>query len=270
MVNAIQSPRTTRLFRVYYAAVLAAAVALFVFHLPLTGPILVVPMVIVLLLMIFAEASPVSLPSGGYATASAVLDLPCLVILGPFYTAVLDVISTLVVQGILLRKPPVRVLFNLALFAITDFRRRRRLFRRRRAVRSALARPRPRSAPDLRAVYFFVNSVLVSIVIGLTSGPDPWRVWQRNFHRGILHHLSFIALGTLVAVTYFAAGPVSSCCSAIPFLVARHSFRRLHGDPFGPQGLRAGALRGAGRDRSLHPTSFGARLAVRRSGSPAG
>jgi putative nucleotidyltransferase with HDIG domain len=74
------------------------------------------------------------------------------------------------------------------------------------------------------AAYFATNSILVSTVIGLTSGPSPWRVWQSNFMRGILHHLSFIALGTLVVVVYFYAGPWALPLFGIPFLVARHSF----------------------------------------------
>ncbi|HUK64289.1 MAG TPA: HD-GYP domain-containing protein, partial [Dongiaceae bacterium] len=153
-----------------------------------------------------------------------VLDLPCLVILGPFYTAALDVLSTLVVQGILLRKPAIRVLFNMALFAITDFAAGGAYVAMGgRVGQFALAHD---IGPLLACggVYFFTNSALVSIVIGLTSGPNPWRVWQRNFYQGILHHLTFIALGTLVTATYFAAGPVSLVLFAIPFLVARHSF----------------------------------------------
>jgi putative nucleotidyltransferase with HDIG domain len=41
----------------------------------------------------------------------------------------------------------------------------------------------------------------------------------------MLHHLSFIALGTLVAVVYLSAGPVGLVLFGIPFLVARHSFQ---------------------------------------------
>src|SRR5436853_193653 len=73
--------------------------------------------------------------------------------------------------------------------------------------------------------YFIVNSTLVSTVIGLTNGPNPWRIWQWNFQSGLLHHLSFIALGTLVAVTYFGTGPWGLVLFAIPFMVARQAFR---------------------------------------------
>ena len=225
MAMDLPAPRRSWLFPAYYGAVLALAVGLFVGAAPQAPLPALLPVALILLLMCFVEASPVALPSGGYATASAMLDLPCLVILGPFYTAVLDAVSTLAIQGLWLRKPFHKVAFNLALFAITDFAAGYAFF----AAGGTLGRLRlwddigPLIACGL--VYFLVNSILLSTVVGLTSGPDPWRVWQRNFQEGILHHLSFIALGTLVAVTYFTVGPWSLVLFAIPFLVARHSFR---------------------------------------------
>jgi putative nucleotidyltransferase with HDIG domain len=74
------------------------------------------------------------------------------------------------------------------------------------------------------AAYFLVNSTMVSLVIGLTQGPSPWRVWQSNFMRGLLHHLSFLALGGLVVVVYTQVGPWGLALFAVPYLVSRHSF----------------------------------------------
>src|SRR5690349_5943509 len=80
------------------------------------------PLLIAILgLMVFIEASPVSLPGGGYATASTALDLPVLVMLGPVYAAALDVVCTLTVQGLALRKPVVRVAHNAAVFTLDYF-----------------------------------------------------------------------------------------------------------------------------------------------------
>jgi HD domain len=223
-MSATMAARHPRAFRLYYAAVLLVATGLFVMSAgaaPAASPL---ALGIVLFLMIASEAGPVALPSGGYATASAVIDLACLVVLGPFVTASLDVASTLIVQGLLLRKPAVRVFHNMAIFAITSFAAGNAFLAAGGRV-GHLAFPHD-IGPLLvcGAVYFFFNSVLVSTVLGLTSGPSPWRIWQRNFLQGILHHLSFIALGALVAVVYVQAGPWSLLLFAIPFLVARHSF----------------------------------------------
>jgi putative nucleotidyltransferase with HDIG domain len=50
------------------------------------------------------------------------------------------------------------------------------------------------------------------------------RVWERNFQHSLPHHLSFVALGVLVAITYQAFGPWALLLCVAPFLVARHSF----------------------------------------------
>lgn len=224
-MNDALAPRHPWLFRLFYAGVVALAVALFFQAVPHAPSPHWLTFVLVLGLMLLSEAGPISLPSGGYTTGSAVFDLPSLIILGPLYTAALDVLSTLVVQGLFVRKPPVKVLFNLACFAITDFA----------AGNAFLAAGGHLGHLSLQkdvlrllicgVVYFLVNSSLVSMVIGLTAGPDPWRIWQRNFQSALLHHLSFVALGTLVAVTYLSAGPWGLVLFAIPFLVSRQAFR---------------------------------------------
>ena len=212
------------IFRLYYGAVLAATLALFA---STAGQMATAPPVMLgaaLLLMILSEASPVSLPGGGYATATAVIDLACLIILGPVATASLDVASTLIIQGLFLRKPAVRMIHNVAIFAITSFAAGYTFL----AAGGTLgALELPRDIPALLAcggVYFLCNSMLVSTVIGLTSGPSPWRIWQRNFLQGIFHHLSFITLGALVATVVLHVGAWGMALVALPLLVARHSF----------------------------------------------
>src|SRR5437870_5089498 len=223
-MTSTEALRHRGLFVFYYALVVLSAAGLLLHFTPhaIRHPLLVPGMV--LLLMLMADAKPVPLPSGGYATASGLFDLPSLVVLGPVYTAWLSLASTLVNEGLIQRRPAIRVIHNLAIFTLTCFAA---------AWGFALAGGRvgtmafPRDLPALLAcgaAYFATNSVLVSTVIGLTSGPSPWRVWQSNFQRGIFHHLSFIALGSLVVVVYFYVGPWALVLFGVPFLVARHSF----------------------------------------------
>ena len=219
-----EAPRHQALFVAYYALVVLGAAALLWHFTPQAPaqPWLLVSMVF--LLMLFADARPIALPSGGYATASGLFDLPSLVVLGPLYTAWLSIGSTLIHEGLIQRRPPVRVIHNLAIFTLTYFAADAGFELAGGRVGSLAF---PRDMPALLAcgvAYFLANSVMVSTVIGLTSGPNPWRVWQNNFQRGILHHLSFVALGSLVVVVYFYAGPWALVLFGIPFLVARHSF----------------------------------------------
>jgi putative nucleotidyltransferase with HDIG domain len=217
--------RHRTLFRLFYTALVLAAAALLAGGAGAPGPVQPALMAFVFAFMVYSEARPVSLPSGGYATPSAVLELPCLVLVGPLWTAALDIASTLAVQGFVLRKPVVRAVFNAAANTLTYFAAGAAFVATGGRV-GTLAFPAD-ILPLLvcGAVYFTVNSGLVSIVIGLTAGPGPWRIWQRNFQHSLLHHLSFVALGTLVAVTYLGVGAWAFLLCGIPYLVARHAFR---------------------------------------------
>jgi len=180
---------------------------------------------IVFLLMVLGEIGAVGLPGGGYVSVGGILDLACLITLGPAWTAWLNVGATLLAQGILRRRPAQRVAFNVAAFALTALAAGG-VFR---LAGGAVGRlDFPADIPALLAcgaTYVLLNSVLVSVAIGLTSGPDPLRVWQRTFLQGFLHHASFVALGGLVALVYLKAGPWGLLLLAVPFLVARHAFR---------------------------------------------
>jgi len=211
-------------FRFYYAALLVAAALLLARATPLSPMPAPLTLGLVLLLMILVDLRPTSLPSGGTATASGVLDFPALVLLGPAWTSWIVIASTLVTEGVVQRRGALRVVHNLALYTLTYFAGGLAF----QLAGGAFGRfDMPGDLGPLLAcgaAYFAVNSALVSIVIGLTSGPSPWRVWQSNFMRGLLHHISFLALGALVVVIYAQVGAWGFVLFGIPYLVSRHSF----------------------------------------------
>jgi putative nucleotidyltransferase with HDIG domain len=217
--------RHPRLFRLYYGAVLVASVAAFATFTPHAGRVDPTTAIVVLLLMGFSEATAVPLPGGGYVSVGAVLDLACLLILGPVNTAWFNVIATFVTQALVLRKSPIKVAHNMAIFSLTAFAAGYAFIAAGGHVGSLEVRRDILALLACGAVYFLCNSTFVSTVIGLTTGPSIWRQWQRIFLHGMVHHLSFIALGTLGAVVYLSAGPAGLVLFGIPFLVARHSFQ---------------------------------------------
>ena len=219
------APRHPLTFRLYYGAVLLAAAAGFAFFTPHAGSVDLTTAIVVLLLMGFSEATAVPLPGGGYVSVGAVLDLACLLILGPVYTAWFNLISTFVAQALVLRKPLVKVIHNMAIFSITAFAAGSAFIAAGGRVGHLEVRRDILALLACGGVYFLCNSTFVSTVIGLTTGLGIWRQWQRIFLHGMLHHLSFIALGTLAAVVYLNAGPAGLVLFGIPFLVARHSFQ---------------------------------------------
>src|SRR5262245_27718360 len=109
------------LFGLYYGLVLAAAAALAALAWA-ARPQPAWPIVGVgLALLVIAEAAPVRRPGGGQMTAGTMVDLPLLLAVGPFWTAAADVAATLVVQGLLRRRPLVRVAHNAAIYVIGAF-----------------------------------------------------------------------------------------------------------------------------------------------------
>lgn len=213
------------LFRVYYVTVLLGAAALFAFA-P-RGTFEPTPWFLAggFLLLLASELAPVTMPGGGYVTASTVFSLPLLLVAGPFWTALLDAGATVIAHGLVMRKPVVRLGHNIAIFTLGYFATAW-TFATLGGRFGSLRFPQDGLALlAAGAVYFIVNSGCVSIVLGLTAGPNPWRIWQRNFQEGLLHHLSFLALGALVMLGWQSAGAWGIVLFGLPFLVARHSFQ---------------------------------------------
>ena len=225
IVNASSALRRPGLFRLYYSIVLAAGLALafagWSAHAVPQWPVLIGGLALVLL----AELTPVRLPGGGQMTAGTMVDLPLLLMVGPFWTAAIDVVAALVVQGVVQRRPVVRVIHNAAIYVLGAFAASA-VYTGFGGVIGVVQFPAgalPLAASGL--TFFLVNSSCVSIAIGLSEGPGTWRIWQRNFQSGIPHHLSFVALGTLSAVVWVANGPWGLLLVALPVLVSRSAFQ---------------------------------------------
>jgi len=211
------------MFGVFYALVLTVALALAATNVSSPGPFQPIFMGVVLASLMLAEARPVALPSGGIATASTVVALPALLVLGPFWLSTLDVASLVLMQGIVLRRSPVKVVFNAAAYTVTNFFAWQ-VWRTTGTTLPPGLEFRLLSLVAAGLAMFALNALLVSAVIALTEGPTLARVWERNFQHSLPHHLSFVALGVLVAITYEAFGPWALLLCVAPFLVARHSF----------------------------------------------
>ncbi len=177
-------------------------------------------------LMIAADLVPVRMPGGGFVTTGASLDFAALLVFGGPWTALLNVVGTVLGQGVFRRKPPVRVLFNAALYVVmisaTAF-----VFA---LLGGHVGRiDLPADLPALVAcalTYFLVNGLGLSLVLALTGGPSAWRIFQVNFFVTALHHLSYLLLGGVSAVAFFRLGPWALALFVLPILLASLSFRR--------------------------------------------
>jgi putative nucleotidyltransferase with HDIG domain len=212
-------------FRIHHALVVLAAIAALILTAPQAGRVDPATLAILLALMAIAEATAIRLPHGGYVSIGGVLDMAGLVLVGPVYTAWANAIATLVVQGPVLRRPWTKVTHNAAAFVLTALGAGS-VFEVAGGMPGRLTFP-----GDLvplvacGAAYFVLNSLFVSLAIGLSSRGDPWQVWQKTFLRGLVHHVSFVSLGALIAFVYLHAGPWGLPLIAIPFVVSYLSFK---------------------------------------------
>src|SRR5512138_3301602 len=212
-------------FRAHHAIVVLAAAAALMAATPQATPVEPLVLAVLLALIALGEATAIPLPHGGYVSIGGILDMAALLLVGPVYTAWANVIATVAVQALVLRRPWVKVTHNAAVFALTALGAGA-AFHAAGGVTGRLALPGDLPALGAcAAVYFVLNGAFVSLAIGLSSRGDPWVVWQKTFLHGILHHVSFLSLGALVALAYLAIGPWSLPLLAVPFLVAYHAFK---------------------------------------------
>ena len=212
-----------RAFTLHLLALLAAAAL----ALALTPPSPAHPLTLAVafVLMGASEMGAVPLPGGGTVSVGGALDVACLVTLGPFATAWLDLASTVLAQGVVQRRPLARVVHNAAAFPLTAVAAGA-------AFQAAGGRVGRLAFPgDLLpllacgAVYFALNSGLAALGLAWLEGPSPRRAWTGAVREGLPYHLSFLGLGACLALAYLEAGPWGLLLCGVPFLVARHAFR---------------------------------------------
>src|SRR5438477_9992911 len=101
-----------RIFALHLAALVAIAVLALILA-PRT-PLDPLALAVAFVLMGASEMGAVPLPGGGTVSVGGALDVACLIALGPLATAWLDLVSTLMAQGLVQRRPIHKVVHNAA------------------------------------------------------------------------------------------------------------------------------------------------------------
>jgi putative nucleotidyltransferase with HDIG domain len=214
------------LFAPYYALVVLSALAWLLTHPVALDPLPWTGLAVTLLLMILADVVPVRISGGGFVTPGASLDFAALLLFGGPWTAVLNVASTLVAQGLVRRTPRLRLVFNAALYVLmiagADF-----TFRALGGRSGRLDLPGDATALVACALsYFLLNGVGVTTVLALTGGGSFGRLFQANYALAALWHLGQLAVGALAAFAFLRLGPIALLLFGLPILLAALSFRR--------------------------------------------
>jgi putative nucleotidyltransferase with HDIG domain len=177
------------------------------------------------ILVIAADTAQISLPRGGAAVfTSSPLDLAAIVLLGPAAAAFIEVAAVPVTQGILRRRPLIKILFNIPLLGFTVGIPG--LVYRSFGSMTSLESPQfliPLLVAGL--TYYVVNSVSLSTVIGLTERRNVIAVFRQNYLWNFTHILAFLPVGAIIALIYYKSGAWTIGLFIIPLILARYTFQ---------------------------------------------
>lgn len=216
---------TSVLFKFFYAAVILVGLALAVILSPGVHIDAWHALVWWVLFIVIADLSPIALPGASAdITVSSTLDYAAIALFGPVPAALVEVVSTLITQLAIARRSPHKVLFNVGLFLITILAAGS-VFQWLGGMEAATLAELILPLGACGLVYFAVNTGGVSIVVGLTEGPSPWRVWQKTYSWTLFHLVCFVPLGALIVVVYRVVGIPGVMLFLLPLLLARYTFK---------------------------------------------
>jgi len=176
-------------------------------------------------LLVVAEALPVTMVRGGTMTIASILDVGAILLFGPWIAGALDLVTTLVAQMLVLRRPAGEATLNAGLYASTTIL----------AGSAFLAAGGSLGAPDIArdllpvllagSLYFMLNTSAVSLVMGTRTGEDPARIWRHQFRDGVPQYALSIGFGLLFAQVRTAAGIPGVLLLVLPLLFARYALQ---------------------------------------------
>ncbi len=212
-------------FRVYYSAVIAVGAAIAYMTFPSVSPASWLPVAMWVVFVVVADMSAIELHEGrAYIAVSSSLDYAAIVLFGPAAAAIVSVVACVVTQMVIQRRPADRVLFNICVFIIT--------ITAAGLVFQALGGQSTGSLAKLMLpiaacglTYFLVNTMLVSVIIGLWNRESPWRIWQSTYLWTMTHLPAFVPLGALMVVVYRDVGFLGVGLFLMPLILARYVFK---------------------------------------------
>jgi len=177
-------------------------------------------------LIIVADTAQISLPRGGASIyASSPIDLASILLFGAPAAALIEAVATLLSEVFIQRRAAVRIAFNVPLLILT-VGTAGLVFESFGPRWTSLDSPRfliPLLACGL--VYYLVNTVSISMVIGLSDGKNPFRIWKQNYMWNFFHILAFLPVAAVIALVYVKSGMWTIALFVVPLFLARYTFQ---------------------------------------------
>jgi putative nucleotidyltransferase with HDIG domain len=225
-LRAIASHAATPWLPLYYLLVVLGGIAVMGRSVPLLAAAPLGLCALWMALLLVTDAAPVNLPGGGYITASSAVDFAGILVIGAAPMAAVEFAGTLILHLAVHRRPPHKVLFNASAFALTVLAAGS-VYRALGGTTGAVPVFPGCLIPlvGMGITYYVFNTTLVSLVIGLSEGRAPWRVWQVNYAGTGLHLVAALPFGAALAVVTYALGVWGVLLFVLPLLLARYSFK---------------------------------------------
>ena len=180
---------------------------------------------IFILLIVIADLVNVTLPHGGASiSVSTPITFSTIVIFGPFPAAWMEAVSAIIVEGLVSRRPLEKVFFNVPVLALSTGLAGLAF----EALPFSDSMPSPLFLLPLVIcgfVHFVVNTSLVSVIIGLSDGRSPLRIWQNNYFWNVRHLIAFVPLTAIIILVYRFTAPWTLALFIIPLLLLRYAYR---------------------------------------------
>ncbi|MCK4773781.1 MAG: hypothetical protein KAT30_03305, partial [Candidatus Krumholzibacteria bacterium] len=159
-------------------------------------------------LIVIADTAQITLPRGGASIyASSPIDLAAIVLLGPAAVVFIEAIASFFTEVFVQRRPAMKIAFNIPLLIITVGLA---------GLTYHAFDPAWKSLDSWRflvpltvsgVVYYAVNTISISTIIGLSTGKTPLFIWKQNYMWTFFHVFAFIPLGAIIALVYVSHGP---------------------------------------------------------------
>ncbi|MDZ4803451.1 MAG: HD-GYP domain-containing protein [Candidatus Eisenbacteria bacterium] len=213
-------------FAAFYLLIIGLGFGLLLLATPSLGASFTPILLLWLLLTILTDANPVHLPNGGYITVASTLDYAGILIFGPVATAWVEVLNTLILHGLIQKKPMKKTLFNASVFALTILVAGRvyQMAGGPIGVTPNLVMHGP-ALLLLGFTYFLVNTSAVSLILALSQGKRLWAIWRVNFRWTASHMVAAVVVGVALAALYHALGVGGVFLFVTPLLLASYAFR---------------------------------------------
>jgi putative nucleotidyltransferase with HDIG domain len=212
-------------FRLYYLFYVLAGIALFIYLLRGFPNDRWRDILLFVCLIVIADSVQISLPRGGASIyASSPIDLAGIVLFGPAVMAFIEAVATVITEGVLQRRPFMKVMFNVPLLVMTLGASG--LVYRAFGSMADISSPIfliPLTAAGI--TYYLFNTWSVSFVIALSDKRNPMHVWKQNYMWNFFHILAFLPVGAIIALLYANSGVWTIALFIIPLFLARYSFQ---------------------------------------------